>query len=920
MKRNLLLLAVMMFTVFTGVAVAQDAGVKDTLAISVYPPDSCFAPPGPFFARIPIFITHDVTIPDTDNLAGVVAPICFTTNTTNPAAYCSMSAYWNAPSLAGASWPARSVFRSLGAMNTWMYDLYLVDPSLAWSTKIVNCRTKPGVDSSYFQMSLLASGPTDQRVETVAHAYTAVMTFNMNDSMVVSLDSCFWPPSSVLSFTRGDAGSIVPYFAAYSHDFYIIPNLPPVFTTCPGNDTRAKKGTGYQSAHFVAHDPDGKVDSVLATFAGTGVASVTVVFTTPPPAATVEGYVQYEVTNHCPPNGGTITLVAKDDKGAPNGQPCSFTITLTNDPPVATCPGNATFAYNVGFTGNATAKDTNDDAFWFSKVAGPPALTVDSTTGNIAWATGCGDVQSAPYTVTVRATDVCGATGDCNFTLTVTNAPPSFTTCADLATSISVGAIVDIPHAATDEAPATLVWSATASDPCVQILAVTATYTEVKATCAGSFSITTKATDACGLYAECTQHFTVSAGKDIAVRIGTIECGQDGHPAPGDVVCLPIEIKGNGQTVDTLSGFELEIDYDYTSMTFNGLDLHNNCGHDATFEASSFEKLTTRSLPCPNCGCCKYKIEILGIADMPGGVRQPGFKVPGDWTALVWLQFTINENENLRGLEIPVCWEFDSNTGGVNCGQNTFSDETGNTLYTSDLTCQYDSLKCTDPGAQRVIAFQPWGSNDTSDCSHICGGINICNVGQGVCKRGDVNDDGVPYTVADAVLFSKYFVDGLDVTFPDDGTRAYKVCATDVNADGRDLTLSDLVYLIRVILKDAPAIPMKLAPSSEVANVIVSNGTITTVCASPIGALLFEFDSAVNPTLLAANMEMENNGNKVLVWSRNGNSIQSATEVLSVGDAKLVSVTAVDRDSRELVTSVTAKVAPTTFALNPAYP
>jgi hypothetical protein len=73
----------------------------------------------------------------------------------------------------------------------------------------------------------------------------------------------------------------------------------------------------------------------------------------------------------------------------------------------------------------------------------------------------------------------------------------------------------------------------------------------------------------------------------------------------------------------------------------------------------------------------------------------------------------------------------------------------------------------------------------------------------------------------------------------------------------------------------------------------------------------------VNPTLLA-DMEMVHKGNKVLVWSSTGMSFTSA-QVLTA-DAELVSVSAVDRDSRELATTITAKVAPTAFALHPAYP
>ena len=99
-----------------------------------------------------------------------------------------------------------------------------------------------------------------------------------------------------------------------------------------------------------------------------------------------------------------------------------------------------------------------------------------------------------------------------------------------------------------------------------------------------------------------------------------------------------------------------------------------------------------------------------------------------------------------------------------------------------------------------------------------------------------------------------------------------------------------------------------------------SDNTITTECASPIGAILFEFDGAVVPTLLA-DMEMVNKDSKVLVWSRKGHSIDATSEVLSfAGDAELVSVTAVDYDTRELKASIVGKVAPLAFALNPAYP
>jgi hypothetical protein len=379
---------------------------------------------------------------------------------------------------------------------------------------------------------------------------------------------------------------------------------------------------------------------------------------------------------------------------------------------------------------------------------------------------------------------------------------------------------------------------------------------------------------------------------------------------PGDYVCLPILLDNNSTP---FGGFELAVEFEYTSMTF--------VSAEPAELMEGFEFFTYRLLPCPACGCCKYKILLYGQYDMPNGVENVGEPIPmtseDEYRELVNLCFVVNNDENLRGLKIPVCWGWegtvvnDTLVEDWNCQENTFSSWSGDTLYTSNLVCQFYEEVCDDP-TDRIV---PGVSFQSDVCYDNCGGVDVCPAGPGECKRGDVNYNTLTYEVADAVLFASYFVEGTSVFRYDE---AYQICATDVNADGRTLTLSDLVYLIRVILHDAVAIP-KLTPSDEVANVIVSGRTISIQCAAPVGAILLEFDAAVNPTLLA-DMEMVNKDNKVLVWSSKGKSFNTA-EVLSFeGDAELATATAVDRDSRELSTNITGKVAPLTFALHPAYP
>ena len=379
---------------------------------------------------------------------------------------------------------------------------------------------------------------------------------------------------------------------------------------------------------------------------------------------------------------------------------------------------------------------------------------------------------------------------------------------------------------------------------------------------------------------------------------------------PGQYVTLPI-LMDNNSTL--FGGFELEVEFDYTSMTFVGAEPGELI--------QGFEHFTYRLLPCPQCECCKYKILLYGQYDLPDGPERIGAPIPttlvGEYVTLVRLNFVVNNDENLRGLRIPVIWEWegtvvnDTLVEDWDCGENTFSSWSGDTLFASTLACQFKSDLCDVPTGrvQPVLIFQD------GVCGQNRGGVLVCEAGPSTCKRGDVNYNHTTYEVADAVLFASYFVEGTSVFRYDE---PYQICATDVNADGRTLTLSDLVYLIRVILHDAVEIP-KVTPSSEIANVIVSDGTVSTESAAPIGAILFEFDSAVNPTLLA-DMEIVHRDKKVLVWSRRGNSFTTAQVLSFEGEAQLVSATAVDHHSRELKTSIVGKVTPIAFALHPAYP
>jgi hypothetical protein len=912
MKRNLFILALFVAAFcFVGQAVAQDNGVPDTLYLEPWASDIGVTGSGPFFIKVPMLVTNDVVDAVTDSIAGFVIPLCYTaTPVTGALDYCSTAIYWNKTSmLTVAPDIDRSIFRHMPDMGTATLHNKMLDMNAdfvsGWDFVVLDL----GDEVSRFWFTMVPTGTMDQRWGPGSRALMATMTFktSFEDSIDICIDSCFWPPASRLAYSNSNAETYIPkiwddYFGTEYFCFrpFIIPDPPPYFSVCPGDETPSTNGS-HSSGDFTAND-DGEgyaITDISASFSGTGVSGVTVVEAKD---TSVTGHIDYVVTDHCTASG-TITITVTDGVG--QQATCEFDVTGQNNAPTVTCPANDMFTYCDGYAGDAVGADADGDGFTYD-ISGVPGIQIDAN-GHITWAPTCQDV-GGPFAVVVTVTDDCGATGNCTFNLTVTNDPPSIT-CPDDAIVTAGSPFVSTDFSFDDDCPGASVSVASVVPATVNAPTIVGSHVEwqTDASEEGGFLFTLQVTDECGLTDECEFLVTVVSYGFSQILIPNSECAN-----PGEYVCLPVLLDNN---TTPFGGFELALEYDYTSMTL--VDV--NPGE----AIEGFEYFTYRLLPCPLCGCCKYKILIYGQYDMPNGPESIGDPIPmtpmGVYQTLVDLCFVVNNNENLRGLKIPVCFEWegtiDPETGCLvedwNCGENTFSSLTGDTLYTSGLCCQFVADLCDDPG-DRVdgkLVFQ-YGV-----CGQNCGGVDVCPAGPDECKRGDVNYNYVTYEVADAVLFASYFVEGTSVFRYD---MAYQICATDVNADGRTLTLSDLVYLIRVILHDAVEIP-KLAPSSEIASVMVTDGVVTTECASQIGALLFEFDGTVTPTLLAGNMEMVANGNKVLVWSRTGQTIQNA-DVMSYTGAQLVSVQAVDRDSRTLETVITARMTPTAFALHPAYP
>jgi hypothetical protein len=174
------------------------------------------------------------------------------------------------------------------------------------------------------------------------------------------------------------------------------------------------------------------------------------------------------------------------------------------------------------------------------------------------------------------------------------------------------------------------------------------------------------------------------------------------------------------------------------------------------------------------------------------------------------------------------------------------------------------------------------------------GGVKIiCNAD--IDDRGDLNLNGVRHEIADAVVFTNYFIYGMAAfeTNPE-GQKA----ASDVNADGIPLSVADLVYLIRVIVGDILPID-KLNPNMVEAH-FGHDGQLVTVDVE-LGAALFVLEGKVDVSLAqdAAHMDLKSgivNGNThALVYSFDAGATFSGNILNTEG--RLISVEAADYNS-----------------------
>jgi FlgD Ig-like domain/Cohesin domain len=271
----------------------------------------------------------------------------------------------------------------------------------------------------------------------------------------------------------------------------------------------------------------------------------------------------------------------------------------------------------------------------------------------------------------------------------------------------------------------------------------------------GSRVITLVATDQWGLSASASSTVIVSIGPPYTISVGIDTV------FPGEIVSLPISLNNR----EPISGFELAFNYDPSVMTF--ISALNDTARTSSFESFTF------LVGSPALG----NLRITAVADLQDTVVAG--PLPAGDGPLFYVNFFVSSLSNLAGLFLPVRFSF-----------SALEPPNSNTLT--------DTLN-------RVIV--------SDSIVFVHGGVKMEN--QSAILRGDINLNGIPFEVADALRFTNYFIDPVAYGF-----SARQFANSDINVDGIVASIADLVTLLAIVLGDGSANPK--VTSSQSASVSVS--------------------------------------------------------------------------------------------------
>ena len=599
-------------------------------------------------------------------------------------------------------------------------------------------------------------------------------------------------------------------------------------------------------------------------------------------------------------------------------RPCN-PVTITVDPGAAVNKNHCT-AYTFDFDATTNEAPPNDAISWTTS-----AGTINATTGQLSVPAlaACGTTD-----VTVTATNGCTSSDNHAFTITWTNNNPTISVCPT-GQKVGKGNPYSFDFNSVDADPCdAAVWSVVANDPVVNAPSISGTgllswlSDNSEGGTIKNFTITV--TDPCGGTGTCELAVEVLNVQPFVIKIekthGSIQ---------GQFEYVSITKEGGS---DQMGGFDFLVAYDASALSFFSAQLGAALGP----AGCGWEYFTYRYGAQGNCGgpCPSGMLRVVAIADANNGANHPSCFSVANGEELVSLKFYVTNDRTYECQYVPIRFAW------IDCGDNGISNIAGDTLWISSQVFDFENtdpltdpnFEITDMSCYFAIAYG--GACSACDVSQKYspirfvlfwnGGVDIV-CADSIDAPGDLNLNGIAYEIADAVLYTNYFLYGLSALDANPQYREAQIAASDANQDGRVLTVGDLVYLLRVVVGDALPFP-KLAPFANTATISLANGVVSTDASVEVGALYATFKAngaytITNNTDMAL-LSSENEGLvKVLVYSgldNMTNRIEAGQNALFTidGNVELVSVEVADYNGSMLNTRINKNVLPTEFKLS----
>lgn len=641
-------------------------------------------------------------------------------------------------------------------------------------------------------------------------------------------------------------------------------------------------------------------------------------------------------TTFIPPAGSWVAAPGGVKPSWGPYSPTGYCITTFDPPCIAPSVTNSVAALGVSHCGVA-AYDFDATEGGNVPSAGPVSWSItsapscgvaviNSSTGAFTWTPNATCVGVA-VSVTVTASNTCGGSTDVVVDLNATNVAPQIT--CPPAISIAKGNSGTTPPASKVDPDACDAWVYSL----VSVLpAPIGTVSVNPAT--GAITFNADANDAgpgdvpyvvCiavsdGIAsAQCCVTLTVLFTEPFCLRIGQNSEANSVFQGNFTEVCITYESGSN-----TVGGFDLLVAYDNSVLSLTGVAEGN------IYPDYAWEYFTYRFGANGNCngGCPSGLVRIIGLAETNNGAAHPDSENLAVGDTLACMTFLISNNRNYECQFAPIRFFW------LDCGDNALSSYSGDTLYISSAVYDYVGTGAAGPNFDRsdITGLDPTfptltGATDACDVDggpgkpapirFVCfldGGIWIA-CADSIDARGDLNLNGLANEIADAVLYTQYFVQGLAAfNFNVEG----QIAASEVNGDGIPLSVADLVYLIRVIVGDALPLPKSVATS---ALVLTSGSVISTNI--ELGAALFVFKGETSVELMQTNLGMKTgvrDGNTYAIVYPNFEDKASVSGIAAgavvSANAELISV-----EMADLAGNVVAnKVVPGAFELAQNYP